>query len=54
MIKQNISLKNYNTFGVDAKTKYFSEILNEKDLIEKIKKCKKTPFRILGLSLIHI
>ena len=48
MIKKNISLKNYNTFGVDAKTKYFSEISNEKDLVEKIKKCKKTPFRILG------
>ena len=48
MIKKNISLKNYNTFGIDAKTKYFSEISNEKDLIEKIKKCKKTPFRILG------
>ena len=48
MIKKNISLKNYNTFGVDAKTKYFSEISSEKDLIEKIKKCKKTPFRILG------
>ena len=48
MIKQNISLKKYNTFGIDAKTRYFSEILNEKDLIEKIKKCKKTPFRILG------
>ena len=48
MIKKNISLKNYNTFGIDAKTKYFSEISNEKDLVEKIKKCKKTPFRILG------
>ena len=48
MIKQNISLKKYNTFGIDAKTRFFSEILNEKDLIEKIKKCKKTPFRILG------
>lgn len=48
MIKQNISLKNYNTFGIDSKTRYFSEISNEKDLIEKIEKCKKTPFRILG------
>lgn len=31
-IKENISLKQYNTFGIDAKAKYFVEIKNEEEL----------------------
>ena len=33
-IKENISLKNLNTFGVDVKSKYFVEILSEDELIK--------------------
>lgn len=33
-IKENFSLKKYNTFGVDVKAKYFVEIKKEQDLID--------------------
>ncbi len=33
-IKENYSLKNYNTFGVDVNTKYYIEIINENELYE--------------------
>lgn len=33
-ILENISLKPYNTFGIDVKARFFVEILNEKDLVE--------------------
>jgi UDP-N-acetylmuramate dehydrogenase len=33
-IQQNISLKNFNTFGIDAKAKYFVEINHEDELTE--------------------
>ncbi|RYZ98282.1 MAG: UDP-N-acetylmuramate dehydrogenase, partial [Sphingobacteriaceae bacterium] len=33
-IQQNISLKNFNTFGIDAHAKYFAEISNEDELKE--------------------
>lgn len=32
LIQENISLQNYNTFGIDAKAKYFAEINNLGDL----------------------
>lgn len=34
IVQENISLKPYNTFGIDAKARYFAEILEEKDLEE--------------------
>jgi UDP-N-acetylmuramate dehydrogenase len=33
-IQQNISLKNFNTFGIDAKAKYFVEIGHADELVE--------------------
>jgi len=48
MIKQNISLKNYNTFGIDVKTKSFVSIKSEKDLLEILDLIKDHSFRILG------
>lgn len=48
MIKENISLKNYNTFGIDVKTKFFAEITSENQLVEILKSIKCFPFRVLG------
>ncbi len=36
-IRNNISLKAYNTFGVDSKARYFIEVNSEKELIEALK-----------------
>jgi UDP-N-acetylmuramate dehydrogenase len=36
-IQENISLKNYNTFGVDVKAKFFVKIESEDDLYELMK-----------------
>jgi len=33
-IQENISLKPYNSFGIDVNARYFAEIFSEKDLIE--------------------
>jgi UDP-N-acetylmuramate dehydrogenase len=33
-IQQNVSLKNFNTFGIDVKAKYFVEISHPQDLLE--------------------
>jgi UDP-N-acetylmuramate dehydrogenase len=35
-IKENISLKNYNTFGIDVYAKYFTEFNNEIELAESL------------------
>jgi UDP-N-acetylmuramate dehydrogenase len=34
ILKENISLKPYNTFGIDVKARFFAEIFNEEDLQE--------------------
>ena len=34
VIQENISLKPYNTFGIDVKAHFFAEIFSEKDLLE--------------------
>ncbi|MET1055279.1 MAG: UDP-N-acetylmuramate dehydrogenase [Pedobacter sp.] len=34
LLKENISLKAYNTFGIDVKARFFAEIFNEEDLRE--------------------
>jgi UDP-N-acetylmuramate dehydrogenase len=33
-IQQNVSLKNFNSFGIDVKAKYFAEISHEDELVE--------------------
>ena len=35
--ERNFSLKNYNTFGIDAKAKTFVEVSNEEELQEVLK-----------------
>src|SRR5882724_4536645 len=35
-IRENVSLKAYNTFGIDAKAKYFCEIKNQYELVELV------------------
>ena len=47
-IKKNHSLKNYNTFGVDVKTKYFAEIRNLKELKEVLEQYPNEKLLILG------
>ena len=34
VLQENISLKPYNTFGIDVKARFFAEILTEEDLVE--------------------
>lgn len=39
-IRENISLKPYNTFGIDAKAKYFAEVSSEQELIDILNEFK--------------
>jgi len=48
MIEQNISLKNYNTFGIDVKTESFVAIKSETELVEILQGHEDKPFRVLG------
>jgi len=48
MIQTNVSLKNYNTFGIDVSTAFFSEITSEDQLITLLHELKDKPFRVLG------
>lgn len=47
-IKKNHSLKNYNTFRVDVKTKYFAKVRNLKELKKILKKYPNEKILILG------
>lgn len=38
--QENISLKPYNTFGVEAKTQYFAEVNSEEELVEVLQQYK--------------
>ena len=48
MIQTNVSLKNYNTFGIDVSSAFFSEITSEDHLISLLHDLKNKPFRVLG------
>lgn len=50
MIQENISLKPYNTFGVDVSAKYFAEVFSADELIDTLRQaqCDTTPQLILG------
>ncbi len=50
VIKNNVSLKPYNTFGVDARARYFAEIKSVSDLKKAFRFIdeKEIPFLILG------
>ncbi len=44
----NISLKNYNTFGIDAKAKTLVEVTSEEELVQHLKALQGQPKFILG------
>ena len=46
--ERNFSLKNYNTFGIDAKAKTFVEVSNEEELQEVLKQVYASELFILG------
>ena len=46
--KENISLKPYNTFGIDVQTKYFFKITKATELKNILTQNKELPFQILG------
>lgn len=45
---ENFSLKEYNTFGIEAKAKQFVSVSNSEELIEVLKTNSSTPIFILG------
>ena len=47
-IEQNISLRQYNTFGIDAKAKLFATFSNQDQLLELLTPGPRTPILILG------
>ncbi|EPR69360.1 UDP-N-acetylmuramate dehydrogenase [Cyclobacterium qasimii] len=49
-IQENISLKAYNTFGIDVNASFFAEVRSKDDILEALKfaKTKKVPILILG------
>lgn len=47
-IFHNISLKNYNTFGIDAKAKTLAEVNSEDELLQHLKALQGQPKFILG------
>ncbi len=47
-ITENYSLKDRNTFAVDAKTRYFVELYDKKDILEAIQKFKDEKLFVLG------
>lgn len=47
-VQTNFSLKNYNTFGIEAKAKLFIEAQSEKDILEILEKYKNEKKFILG------
>jgi UDP-N-acetylmuramate dehydrogenase len=46
-IQENFSLKNYNTFGIEAKTKYFAEV-NSVEELKKALQFSYSPILVLG------
>ncbi|MDF2552663.1 MAG: UDP-N-acetylenolpyruvoylglucosamine reductase [Chryseobacterium sp.] len=49
-MQENFSLKAYNTFGVDVKAKYFTEVHSVEELIESLKPVKSQSFPLLFLG----
>ncbi len=49
-IKENISLKNYNTFRIDVKSRFFVECTSSKDIVDflKTRKSPNLPLLVLG------
>lgn len=47
-IQHNVSLKEFNTFGIDAKAKYFISISNKEELIEALQLPQFSEYFVLG------
>ncbi|WP_298512625.1 UDP-N-acetylmuramate dehydrogenase [uncultured Kordia sp.] len=47
-IQHNVSLKKFNTFGIDAKAKYFISVSNKQELIEALQLSQFSDYFILG------
>ena len=47
-IEENVSLLPYNTFGIEAKSKYFARVCSNRELIEVLTQFKNTPTLLLG------
>lgn len=47
-VEQNISLRQYNTFGIDVKAKLFSSFRNQEELAELLTANSKLPIILLG------
>ena len=46
--EENVSLKPYNTFGIEAQTKYFYKVEDPTELQHILTQNKELPFRIFG------
>ena len=49
-ILENISLKPYNTFGVEASSRYFAEVSTESELLDLLKNPKFRELPLLFLA----
>jgi type III secretory pathway component EscR len=49
MVEQNISLKPFNSFGIDVKADYFSSFSSTNDLSSLFKEYQGVPFLIIDL-----
>lgn len=47
-LEENVSLKPYNTFGVEVQTRFFYKVTSTKKLITQLKSIAKLPLLILG------
>ncbi len=47
-IQHNVSLKEFNTFGIDAKAKYFISVSNKQELIEALQLPQFSEYFVLG------
>ena len=48
--KENISLRPYNTFGIDINARYFAEVKSKEDILEALAFAKKIKMKILVLG----
>lgn len=49
-IKENISLKNYNTFGIDVNCRYFVECFSVQDIVDFLKETKEDDLELMLLG----
>jgi UDP-N-acetylmuramate dehydrogenase len=47
LLQENISLKPYNTFGIDAKARYFATFNDTDELAETLNLKPQTPLKVV-------